>query len=158
MALRRTRVYTEGSSLLGPRSQLRVIDIEDSKFGIAELWFRDFHNVALPSHSYRIPIEALWEVIYYGHSLQNHAATPEDMKKLKTWFEKLMEDKVVPRLGLDEKRMLMYPCYVFDHAKAFAAVTRALAYEVSNWISELNPSRHRELHLDGNVISKPQCS
>jgi len=40
-----------------PTAAYNVLDIKDPKFLCAELWFRVFHNVPFPSHSYRMLIE-----------------------------------------------------------------------------------------------------
>lgn len=129
-----------------------VIDIKDRKYRSAELWFRGFHGLTPSPHSLDLKIKGVWNVIEYGQYLQDYDATPADMHKLSVWFADLMGKSTISDLELDELRMLMYPAYVFNHAQAFAAITKRLAYEVSRQISEINPTEYRQLHLDGNVL------
>jgi len=132
-----------------------VVDIEISETSdvhSAELWFRVFHGNDLPSDLYKLPIKVVWEVIQYAGFLQGASSTQADLTKLRTWFAGLLELKDINKLSHKELRMLLYPCYVFDHAKGFAKMTKRLAYEVSDHITEENPTGHRRLHVDGNVI------
>ncbi|TVY65512.1 hypothetical protein LSUE1_G009620 [Lachnellula suecica] len=135
------RMLTAGSSVASDK----VIDIKESKVRWAELWFRAFHGADQPLLSFKIGIPGVWE---------GNSATPDEMKKLGGWFRKLMENKPIAKLdnNLEDMRMLMFPCNVFNHVEAFAEITRVLAYESPKSITELNPTEHRKLHLDGNVI------
>ncbi len=52
----------------------------------------------------------------------------------------------------NEMRLLLYPCFIFDHAVGFALLTKNLVYNISNHLTELNPTENRSLHLDHTVI------
>jgi hypothetical protein len=129
-----------------------VIDIKDVKYRSAEVWFRAFHGLSPSPGSLELETKNIWNVIEYGQYLQYHEATPADMRKLSVWFADLMAKRTLSDLEIDVLRTLMYPAYVFNHAKVFATTTRRLAYEGYGQISEINPTEYRQLHLDGNVV------
>lgn len=130
-----------------------VIDLESTQPGTAELWFRAYHgNGEISGVLFKPPIVAIWDVIQYAGFLQCAPISEVDFTKLQSWFAKVLEIKNPKEVGLDDIRKLLYPCYVFNHAHGFATMTRRLAYEVADHITESNPTEHRFLHLDGNAI------
>lgn len=71
MTMARNSSYYRGLLTAGARTAAqKVIDIEEEKFGIPELWFRAFHNAPISPSSYGASIESLWDVIHYGQHLR----------------------------------------------------------------------------------------
>ena len=127
----------------------KVIDVQEGTVASLELWFRVLHN-KMTDEMYAISIKDVWEAIEVCGYRQF------DLNKLKgdTWFAKWIGRKDIKTLTHGQMRMLLFPCHEFDHALSFAVLTRRLAYETAEHITEINPTEHRHLHLDGNVIGK----
>jgi hypothetical protein len=122
------------------------VDKERAVVGI-EVVLRALHKTLLDS-SYSIDTEAIWEVIEWCNDRQI------ETEKLEDWFTTWWEKKDKKKLEIDEMRMLLTPAYTFDHAHAFAFLTRYLAYNMANHITEYNPSGYWSIHLNNNVIGK----
>lgn len=79
---------------------------------------------------------------------------------MKEWFARWYEQK--RNIDTTECRELLYPCYTFDHAKGFAAMTKQLAYDFSGHIEEQRPegvgASQREHRLPNNqIIGECKC-
>jgi hypothetical protein len=122
-----------------------TVDMEVDTVESIEVVLRVLHGT-MTKILHEIPIKELWEVIQYCQYRQI------EVSKLNDWFETWIEKKDYKKLPYSEMVQLLYPCYVFDHAPAFATMTKKLAYEVSDHVTERNPTTYRHLHLDGNVI------
>jgi hypothetical protein len=128
-----------------------VIDIEEGTVNSLELWFRVLHD-AMTDEMYCIPIEDVWEAIEVC-GYRNF-----DIKRLNTWFEKWFSSTDLEELEIEDMCTLLYPCHEFNHAKGFAFLTKSLAYQMAGHITEINPTSHRHLHLEGNVIGESKLS
>ena len=109
-----------------------------------EIWFRALHDT-ITDGTYTVPLDEMWHLAAacdkYGF----------DIKILRDWFADWLQLQNTEEL---EPSKLLYPCWVFDHAKGFAAATRHLAYSAVGHITESNPTKHFELHLPSRVIRK----
>lgn len=127
-----------------------TVDMEVDTVISVEVCLRALHN-RMTEEMYAVPVEEVWEVIQYCEYRRI------DVSKLKVWFDKWLEVRDIKKIKIvdtDEMRKLLFPCYVFDHAKGFAFLTKSLAYRMSDHVTEINPTAYRSLHLDGNVIGK----
>jgi hypothetical protein len=122
------------------------VDKERALVGI-EVVLRALHKTLLDA-SYAIDIEAIWEVIEWCNNRQI------DTEKLEDWFSTWWEKRDKKNLEIDQMRMLLTPAYTFDHAHAFAFLTRYIAYNMADHITEYNPSGYWSIHLNNNVIGK----
>jgi len=137
-----------------------IVDVEEGTVTSLELWFRIIHN-AMTEDMYAIPIIEIWEAI----AVADFRDFPETM--LNDWFAKWLQRKNYEKLGGKEMRQLLYPCRLLNYGegssvlpRAFAFMTKKLAYEAVEHIVEINPTRHYYLHLMGNEVSyaKPRIS
>ena len=124
-----------------------VIDITEGTVASLELWFRVLHG-KMTDDMYTISNKDVWEAI------EVCGYRDFDIEKLNAWFAKWWEKKRQNLIELPEMRQLLFPCHEFDHAEGWKFVTRKLAYESSEHITEDNPTAHRHLHLEGNVIGR----
>jgi hypothetical protein len=137
--------------LSGPflESKQTIIDVREGTLSSLELCFRILHGEMTDS-MYELPIKEVWEVI------EVCGFRDVEISKLSDWFDKWWEKKrscdTDACLDMPEMRQLLFPAHEFDNAKAFQYLTRRLAYEMSEHITEINPTLHRHLHLEPNVI------
>ncbi|KAL3423784.1 hypothetical protein PVAG01_05531 [Phlyctema vagabunda] len=112
-----------------------VIKLDDETVLSSEVWLRYMHGKMIPT-MYQIPIKEVWHVIAMGRKrfLEN--------EKLNSWFAcwmRSMGGHETSNFTLEELTVLMYPCEEFEHAYAFAEVTRRLAYGWAGHIWAKNP-------------------
>ena len=73
---------------------------------------------------------------------------------LRKWFEDwITNNQLIP----SQYPQLMYPSWIFDHAKGFARVTKALAYGEPGHIHEDNPTPLQDIHLPYRILGA-HCS
>ncbi|KAI9649048.1 hypothetical protein NHQ30_001615 [Ciborinia camelliae] len=126
-------------------SKQTIVDIYDGTVKSYELWFRILHNAMIPE-MYDLDVAEIYEAIQIcGYrELQIH--------KLKDWSPKWMLGQKVDKTSLDDMKSLLYVAKELDHIKEFKFMTRKLVYGKSDHIQEDNPTQHRHLHLDHNVM------
>ena len=130
-----------------------IVDVEEGTIKSLELWFRIIHN-AMTEAMYKIPIVEIWEAV----AVADFRDFPETM--LNGWFAKWLEQNKYMSLDEEDMRQLLYPCRLLNYRggspvlpHAFAFMTKTLAYEAVEHITEINPTHHRHLHLMGNEAS-----
>ena len=127
-----------------------TISLEGDHVMSMEIWFRVLHDT-ITDNTYAVPLDEMWHLA---------AACDKydlDIKCLKEWFARWLEQQDMKKL---KPRELLYPCWLFDHAKGFATATQHLAYSSTGHITEINPTKHFELHLPPRIIRKlrfPLC-
>ena len=109
-----------------------------------DIWFRVLHGVGVDKTS-KILVDEIWFLLA---ACDKYDLNIED---LKDWFALWYDMQNVELLESSE---LLYPCWIFDHSKGFAAATKSLAYEETGHITEHNPTIHSELHLPSRIIRK----
>ncbi|CZS99179.1 hypothetical protein WAI453_008334 [Rhynchosporium graminicola] len=124
-----------------------VIALHDDSVASIELWLRRFYD-AFNNKSYEVPILEVWNAIGVGRKYLFHG------EKLNEWFAAYYNRQNVRGLELDDLKEWLYPCKALDHPKGFAFVTKTLVYQGTGHIQEKNPSRYRELHVEGRVIQQ----
>lgn len=50
-----------------------------------------------------------------------------------------------------DNRLLLYPCWRYDHAQGFLDATRKVVYTVESHVTEKNPTELKEFHLPPRV-------
>jgi len=105
---------------------------------------------ALEEDSYLISLEEIWNSLWLTRKYFFH------VEKLSDWFRGYWDRLDKEALDMDDLKELLYPAEAFDHAVAFAYITKTLAHGCSGHIEEKNPSRHFQLHVEGRVIRKFQ--
>lgn len=124
-----------------------MVTLEGDKVASMDIWFRILHAVDVEDIQ-STALAEMWPIV---------AACDKynlDILDLKGWFAEWYEKKGRTH---QDARELLYPCWIFDHAKGFAAATKLLAYSCTGHITESNPTKHREIHLPARVIRKPRC-
>ncbi len=110
-----------------------------------EILFRILHDAPLQS-TLDVPVEEMWPLVVAAEKYDL------DIAIFQEWFKDWYRLTRIDLSKTSEAAKLLYPCWIFDHASAFAAMTRLLAYETVGHIMETNPTRHLELHLPSRVI------
>ncbi|TVY83648.1 hypothetical protein LSUE1_G002598 [Lachnellula suecica] len=121
------------------------ITLEDDSVAAMELWLRVFHD-AFVDESYDLPIKEVWHAIQLSHKYFFH------LEKLDSWFKAYWRKMEKKSLKLEELKELMYPCWEFEHATAFAYVTKRLVLETAGHVEERNPTRFGNLHCNHRMI------
>lgn len=85
-----------------------------------------------------------------SHSIQSKPDL--HLEKLEGWFQTYWSKLDKNRLNMDELEQLIYPFLRFDHAVAFAYITKRAALEAKGHFEEFNPTGYRGLHLQARVI------
>jgi hypothetical protein len=96
---------------------------------------------------YKVPVLGVWYAIAYSERDQQGTAA----KTLKSWFTKWYATNMEGiELTVDSARGLALPCQLFNHAAAFARVTKWLAYNHVGHVKERPPKGFKgskSLHL-----------
>ncbi|KUJ21786.1 uncharacterized protein LY89DRAFT_637739 [Mollisia scopiformis] len=124
-----------------------TIDMEVDNIPSVEVVLRALHGTMKEElYGASVSFPDVWEIIQFCSYRQI------EVLKLKGWFAKWLENALKVKLDHDDLKMLLFPCYTFDHAKGFASMTKTLAYNSAEHTTEYNPTDYRHLHLDGNAI------
>lgn len=123
------------------------VEIHEDTVQSVELWFRILHG-NIGDGSYSIERKEIWEAIALTRKYFFH------IEKMSSWFATYWSRLDKNKLELDGLKELLYPAQAFDNPIAFAYVTKTIAHIGEDHIEERNPTRHRELHVEGQVIRK----
>lgn len=132
-------------ALLSPgrfiEGQQDIVTLKDDGIMSMEILLRVLHDISVET-TYTTPIKEMWPLVL---AVEKYDLNIKDFQE---WFEKWYEVRSLYSTAATQ----LYPCYIFQHAPAFAHATQALAYGVNGHITENNPTQHYELHLPGRVI------
>ncbi|KKY19083.1 hypothetical protein UCDDS831_g05715 [Diplodia seriata] len=125
-----------------------------------EVFFRAFHGVPMSDECLNADVAVVWSILRAGDMW--HLKREGLNKWFKGWFQKWAYKNVKGKdlsgntSFRDYKlaQVILYPCWVFDHAPGFAAATKWLVYNSISHITESNPTKHRNLHLPPRVIQQ----
>ena len=118
-----------------------IIQLEGDHVMSMEIWFRAIHQNVDPL--YTVPLDEMWHVIAAGDKYDL------DIKVLRTWFANWYHAGCHARYPAEK---LLYPCYTFDHAKGFMDASKRLVYESIGHITEKNPTKLYELHMQPRIM------
>jgi hypothetical protein len=131
-------------------------EINDDDPAAFEIWLRLFHG-CLDKARMEASISTVWNLIVVAQKYDFDAHCPE----LRDWFSAWYKENFAKHGSLSNPtcQELLYPCYYFDHAPGFAAITKYLAYNMSIHIQEEMPEGvdpvHKDHHIKNNrVIGK----
>lgn len=125
-------------------SSQNLVELKGDSARAMEIWFRVFHDTVTPE-TYAAPVAEMWELVSACDKYQFK------VKHLKKWYASWFQQQDVQKV---KQGQLLYPCWIFDHAKGFHDATRHLVYESAYHIEESNPTEHYRLHLPARVIRK----
>ncbi|KAK0124265.1 hypothetical protein ONS95_009238 [Cadophora gregata] len=123
----------------------KEIIFKEDTIASVDLWLRCFHQ-AFDDACYSIPIKEVWHALVFA---KKYLIDPLELKE---WFDKYWKGVDEKQFKLNDMRQHLYPAYMFDSPIAFAWLTKNLAYKSADHVTEINPTEHRYLHLDGNVV------
>ena len=108
---------------------------------------------------YKVSVLGIWYAIAYAERDQLEAAK----RTLKSWFAKWYATSMEGiELNMDSARGLAMPCQLFDHAAAFARITKWIAYNHVGHVKERPPKGFKGskgLHLPlGEFVGKKPLS
>ncbi|KAL8987995.1 MAG: hypothetical protein Q9169_008624 [Polycauliona sp. 2 TL-2023] len=131
------------------------VKVEDDSIPAMEIWLQVLHNV---EPNFAVSIHAMW---YIAKAAEKYGFDPSLMTD---WFAQWYEKQPLSRWDLSyqadeprqypDPRCLLYPCWFFDHYDGFRRITEFVAYHYTGHIMEVNPTRHRDLHLPQRVIQQ----
>lgn len=133
-----------------------TIKLQDDSVKSMEIWFRTLHAVKA---IYEADLEEMWHLAAAGNKYQF------DITKLRAWFAAWYQLQDINRWyefsqrkelrnSVPDPRSLWYPCWIFDHYKGFLCITGFSAYHYVGHVSEVNPTKHYDLHLPPRVTRK----
>ncbi|PYH65897.1 uncharacterized protein BO88DRAFT_418063 [Aspergillus vadensis CBS 113365] len=129
----------------------RITLEEDNCTGM-EVLLRSLHGTLDDMPLDSVTVAGTWHVI---KSCDKYNV---DQKSLSSWFKAWGEHERQKQINIDNcirfSRELMYPCFVFDNAPAFQAVTRKLVYGCVGHITEHNPTDILRMHLPPRIIQQ----
>lgn len=139
----------------GPWAEGRsdTITLEGDNIKSLEVWFRYVHgNLSEVSYD-SVSVASIWHIIMASDKYDF------DRKYLATWFTqwyswKVGEQPIDNNHRFDLRRQLLFPCYSFNYARGFQILTKNIAYEYSEHITEKNPTNIPQMHLPRRVIRK----
>ncbi|KAF8866841.1 hypothetical protein BDZ45DRAFT_734865 [Acephala macrosclerotiorum] len=103
-------------------SKVKSITFDQYSVGAVELWMRGLHRALTPNLD-NLPLLDIWNPIAFArHSEFN-------MNDLKQSSDKYLGSISWHRLDFDDLRQLFYPCFAFNHARAFAIASRRLSLQ-----------------------------
>ncbi|KAI4239994.1 MAG: hypothetical protein L6R40_005426 [Gallowayella cf. fulva] len=129
--------------------------LDDDTIPAVQIWFQVLHSV---EPTYDVPVEVMWHLAALGGKYGL------DMRKLRVWFAAWYRKQLILRwydTFLDSKsrafpdpRCLLYPCWIFDHYQGFMKITHFCVYRYGGYLMDINPTRHRKLHLPPRDIQQ----
>lgn len=131
-------------------------EIKGDDLAALKIWLRLLHG-CLDRTKVSASISTIWNLLVLAqkYNFDGHC------QELKDWFSAWYAENIAKpgSIGEDTCRELLYPCYYFNHAPGFAAVTKHLAYNMRGHIEEKMPAGvdpiHKEHHMKSNrVIGK----
>lgn len=132
------------------------ITLHDSSVASMAIWFRVLHGA---EPDYDVKLDEMWHLVAACDKYQF------EITKLRVWFAKWYRKQPIEhwlKLSMNkalhnqapDPRSLLYPCWIFDHAKGFMRITKFLAYSCTGHIVECNPTKFYNFHLPPRVIRK----
>ena len=140
-------------------AQEESIKLEEDSVASMDICFRIMHDTDLV---YDVPLEEMWRLVtacdkYHFNlcMLRPWFATWYQQQNIDQYYENwAITSRDRRHTHLLDPRSLLYPCWIFDHAKGFMRATQFLSYHSTGHITEHNPTIHRDLRLESRVIRK----
>ncbi|KAL8678703.1 MAG: hypothetical protein Q9186_004978 [Xanthomendoza sp. 1 TL-2023] len=133
-----------------------AVKLEDDSVASMEIWFQIVHGVKV---TYDVGLGEVWHLAAAGKKYRMNMtelspwfATWYDRQDIDKWYHNALQENLLSTLP--DPRLLLYPCYTFDHAKGFLRITRFCAYRDVGHIQEVRATRHYDLHLPPRVMQQ----
>ena len=140
-------------------SQMELVKLEEDSVASMNIWLRILHGT---DADHCVPLEEMWRLVAACDKFHFN------LSLLKPWFAEwykkydieqcyrnwAFNDDRGHRTVQLNPRSLLYPCYIFDHAKGFKRATHFLSYHFVGHITEYNPTTHLDLRLPSRIIRK----
>ena len=134
------------------------VQIQDVRVASMEIWFRTLHK---SSNIYSVKLE---EMCHLVAACDKYNLNITELRAwFATWYEKHNIDQYYDNWNAHSKKLegadltprsLLFPCWRFNHATGFLRATRFLVYNCMGHITEQNPTKHYEFHLESRYIGK----
>ncbi|KAK7566388.1 hypothetical protein BKA81DRAFT_356139 [Phyllosticta paracitricarpa] len=127
----------------------KVVELhEDTQISTLAMhvWFRILHGDAHSSETLE-DVEHM-ELFHVFKTAEKYALKIDDAK---AWFAAWW--KSLHHVDLQTARELLFPCWVFQHTRAFAFVTK-FVYNAPSYIAPYNPSPHKDLLLPDEILKQ----
>lgn len=115
-----------------------------------KIWMQLLHG-SLDTSSYQVDIATVWQVLIVARKYDFDVLETEARGWFTRWY-----NIHASRFSVADCRELLYPCYSFNEARSFAAVTKRLVYNVAGHIEERRPegipASQREHRITNNRI------
>ncbi|KAL8707728.1 MAG: hypothetical protein Q9220_007308 [cf. Caloplaca sp. 1 TL-2023] len=118
------------------------VELKDDSITAMKALLQVLHKVE-PDHN--VPLETMWDIAAAGKKYDL------EMLCLSGWFGTWYHLHAKEH---SDSRYLLYPCWLFDHHKGFMSATRSCAYNFSGHVHEMNPTRHKDIHLPPRIIQQ----
>lgn len=146
--------------MLGPgkfaEADKSIVELQEDRVKTMEIWFLILHGFLqgtsyTPTRGdnrttgYNVEIEEMWHLV---------AACDKynlDVSLLKNWFGVWYGRQEISKI---EPKMLLFPCWRFDHAAGFAACTKTMVYNNIWYIEEGNPTNYIDLHIPARIMQQ----
>ncbi|THW23788.1 hypothetical protein D6D23_05490 [Aureobasidium pullulans] len=106
-------------------------------------WSNSECGKSITRETLHLPVRNLWDVIFSARKLKI------EKFRLDAWFELWYEQNAAKT----DTKFLLYPCYMFNHAKGFAAATKEMVYDHKR-VVEFSVEQHSNLHLPPRVVRR----
>lgn len=125
----------------------KAVDIPCETIRSFELMFRILHGTMTEEMS-SLGINEFWEALKLCEDWEIVNFNLDD------WYKTWNVRRYLKTCNMDELRQLLYPLREFNDPESFAYATKTLVYEYPRNITEMNPTKHREMQLEPRVIGK----
>lgn len=119
-----------------------TVTLHDDRITAISIWLKCLHDVDL-TDIYDVSHHEIWYLVATADKYNF------EVKRLKGWFAEWYRHAKLDQIDSNE---LLFPCWIFDHAKGFQRVTTNLVYNSPKGIYEENPTRLHTLHVRPLII------
>ena len=124
--------------------QQSTVTLRDDRVQAMLIWLKHFHDVDL-ADTFHVSHHEIWYLVAAADKYDF------EVKHLKGWFAEWYRRAKLDRIDSKE---LLFPFWIFDHARGFQRVTTDLVYNSPKGIYEVNPTRLHRLHVRPLIMRK----
>ncbi|KAL8810083.1 MAG: hypothetical protein Q9200_002861 [Gallowayella weberi] len=133
-----------------------IVELQDDSVTSMQIWFQVLHRAKV---TYDVGLFELWNLAAAGKKycmdmteLSPWFATCYERQDIDRWYHDYLQEEL--RSTVPNPRLLLQPCYTFDHAKGFLRITKFCAYQDVGHIEKVRVTRHYDLDLPPRVIQQ----
>ncbi|KAL3477635.1 hypothetical protein BJX99DRAFT_225856 [Aspergillus californicus] len=141
--------------LRGPwrEASSKAITLEEDNIEVMTVLFRSLHGTLDEIAFNTVSMKTIWLLIQACDKYNIDIKTGALRDWFINWYE-VESKRDENQDGYEFERMVMYPCYHFDHAVGFQEATLVLVYNSPGHITEKNPTKNNRLHMPPRVIQQ----